>query len=248
MNTNGLVFAAFCLLLLVTYFQNEGLNYFRKRQVADWILDASGLLMQGIAVPLLQTTVLYLLLAELFPGAKGMLSISPVAAFLLNFVAVDYLYYWNHRLLHGSALWPWHAVHHTAENLDVIVTSRNSVWSHFLVVYVWINSLLIFLLAEPAPYILAASITAALDLWRHSKVYPSQPNRIYELFGLFLVTPFHHAWHHSRENVRCNFGANLNLWDRLHGTYSRPNFYPAKLGIVLDETLTQKLFSPVKPG
>ncbi len=77
--------------------------------------------MQGVVIPFAQTSILYLALARFAPQWQGRLELGPAAAFLLNFAGVDYLYYWNHRFLH-SRLCRWHAVHHTAEDLDVWIT------------------------------------------------------------------------------------------------------------------------------
>ena len=62
---------------------------------------------------------------------RGAVEVPSWLAFVISFVVIDYAYYWNHRLLHG-ALWRWHAVHHTASRLDVVVTSRNTLWTPLL--------------------------------------------------------------------------------------------------------------------
>ncbi len=40
-----------------------------------------------------------------------------------------------------------------------------------LIVDPWVNGLLIFLLKDPRAFILSASITASLDLWRHTSFF-----------------------------------------------------------------------------
>jgi sterol desaturase/sphingolipid hydroxylase (fatty acid hydroxylase superfamily) len=214
--------------------------------MSEWVLDGIGLAMQGVVVPILQTTLLFLLLNKALPGFKGCLSLSAPLSFLLNFVVVDYAYYWNHRLLHGSKLWSWHAVHHTAQELDVFVTSRNTLWVHFLIVYVWINALGIFLLKDPTYFLFSAALTAMLDLWRHSALYPKNGNLIYQLASGIILTPHDHAWHHSNEKAHCNFGANLKWWDQIHKTYYNPGYYPSTLGMNLDLNLPRKLLLPFK--
>lgn len=214
---NLIVFITFCTLLISTCFCEERLTLLIRKSIANWTLDISGLFIQGIVIPFFQTTLLYYTLLQFLPHWQDSLRLGPMWIFALHFISVDYLYYWNHRLLHGR-LWHWHIVHHTAERLDVWVSSRNSLWTHFLIVYVWINALFLFLLENPAPYLLSVAITASLDLWRHSQVYPRRPNYIYRLFSKILITPHEHAWHHSNDKIDSNFGANLKIWDRLHGT------------------------------
>ncbi len=225
----SLVFAAFALLAGLTFvFRRDA----PRRTAAEWWLDASGLLTQGLFVPLCQS----FFLAAVLPSAwRGSLSISWGAAFFLNFVLVDYLYYWNHRALHTGLLWPAHLAHHGATKLDVFATSRNTVWAPLLIVYLWVNGFFLFVLADPAPFAWSAALTAALDLWRHSGF------RAHRAVSRILVTPTEHAWHHS-DLADVNFAANLSLWDRLHGTYYSPGREPERLGVPVDSSTLRLLF------
>ena len=42
----------------------------------------------------------------------------------LILVALDFVQYWLHRLFHRATLWPFHAIHHSAEDLDWTTTYR----------------------------------------------------------------------------------------------------------------------------
>ena len=121
-----------------------------------------------------------------------------------------------------------HAVHHTPEMFDVFITARNTLWTPLLIAYIWANGLGLFLLAEPGPFMAAAALTASLDLWRHTTFspVPGSCGRIVSS-ALVLITPHEHMWHHSHDRADDNFGANLALWDRLHGTYYRGVVPPA---------------------
>lgn len=229
-----IVFLAFLLLAVVTVLSGQA----RGRSREDWVLDAFGLLLQGVAMPLLQMTLLYAFLNWMAPGLRGAIPLGFVPGFLLNFIAVDYLYYWNHRLLHSRWLWQAHAVHHSADRFDVFVTSRNTLWTSFLILYFWINGLGLFLLREPAGFLFGASLSAALDLWRHTTYTPSC------WLGWLLILPRDHAWHHSRDRSDCNFGANFSLWDRFHGTYCGAAKAPTVIGIPSKLSLGRKLFYP----
>jgi sterol desaturase/sphingolipid hydroxylase (fatty acid hydroxylase superfamily) len=242
----GLVGLTAAVLLVSTFARLGGWAWLGQRSGRDWLLDGSGLVIQGLLVPVLQATVLYVALARIVPAWQGCLPASAWGAFALNVVAVDYAYYWNHRLLHRAGLWRWHAVHHTATRLDVLVTARNTVLSHFLILYVWINALGAFLLADPTGFLFGAACTAALDLWRHSELAPRGEGAAGRLVRLVLITPVEHAWHHSRTRPDCNFGANLCWWDRLHGTYYRPGRPPERLGVGLGWSFLQKLVLPAR--
>ena len=117
------------------------------------------------------------------------------------------MYYWNHRILHTRKMWPIHVVHHTAQQMDVITTSRNSVWSSLFIIYLWGNGVVVYLLDDPMPYLAAVTITAVLDLWRHSPIHPT--GFLEHFLGMFLILPKDHAWHHSRDQHNINFGANF---------------------------------------
>ena len=240
-----IVFTAFTLLVGLTgWFHWSDLQ---QKSLTDWFLDSAGLWVQGLIVPLLQLTLLQTLYLQLFPVWHRSLAISPALAFGLSFIAVDYLYYWNHRLLH-SRVWCLHHVHHTVTTMDVLGTSRNTLWSSFLLVYLWVHGLWIYLLADPTIYILGVSLTAALDLWRHSRFGPT--GRVYRWLEGWLILPQDHSWHHQRpagdraDHLVCNYGANLKLWDRLHGTLYQSSQWPPTLGQTSRLSLWRQLVYP----
>lgn len=239
-----IVLISFLLFALLTLTVSEWRRDALNRNLSEWALDWSGLVVQGIAVPLLQTVAVYGLLNIVIPQAKGSLKVPYAVAFLLNFVAIDYLYYWNHRLLHSRWLWPVHAVHHTPQRMDVFIASRNTLWSPLLIIYVWVNGLFIFLLNDPAPYILSAAITASLDLWRHTPFAPKPGSFFHRLLSVILITPHEHSWHHSSDRTDKNFGANLSVWDRIHGTYHSPALQPQSFGIESNLNIKRKLLFP----
>ena len=237
------VFAAFVILMMLTATNDRSLTALRSRKFEDWVLDVVGLFFQGILIPILQGTVVYQLYHYLLPSDRA-LFVPPVAAFFLSFVVVDYLYYWNHRLLHSRWLWNLHLVHHTSTEMNVLSTSRNTLWTSFLIIYLWVHPLFIYLLQDPTWYIAGISLSSALDLWRHSTTTPKPNSALYRWLSIFLILPQDHAWHHASENFSGNYGANLKLWDLMHGTYYKCNKAPKSLGIKTNLSLSQKLFYP----
>lgn len=236
--------AAFDVLLIATFCRKGGWALLRKRKKDDWALDLSGLFVQGTLIPWLQVAMVIGALYLIAPELAGTLDLHPAVAFLICFVAVDYGYYWNHRLLHKKRFWHIHKVHHSAPQMDVLVTSRNTLWTSFFIVYLWLNGIMLFLLADPTYYVVAITLTAILDLWRHSTLNPS--GRIATLLGSVLILPRDHAWHHSQDIYDVNFGANLNFWDRLHGTWYQQEKAPARIGLTLDMGLMAKLWWPFR--
>ncbi len=238
------IFVTFIGLVGLTIASPFGRTRLTSRSLEDWLLDSVGLMIQGILIPLLQATVIFQLY-HFLPLQPGCLHLSPLLGFFLSFVVVDYLYYWNHRLLHSKTLWRVHKVHHTVKHLDVLGTSRNTLWASFLIIYLWIHTLFVYLLANPTAYLLGVSLTCALDLWRHSgfAIAPNYP--LHRLLYPWLILPQDHAWHHGSNSFQCNFGANLKLWDKLHGTYNNcHDFEHSKTGVSTRLSLMQKLFFP----
>lgn len=222
-----LVYAAFSLLVLLTFNDPRHRLALANKSKTIWTLDLLSLCIQGFAVPFLQTVCIFWICHLIFPGMQGKLSLHWSLVAALNLLAVDYCYYANHRALHSRWLWPLHLVHHTVEDMDVFATSRNSVFTHFFIVYLWCNGIFLYFLADPVPYLWAIAISASLDLWKHSTVAPSPGSTLHRLLKLVLITPHEHAWHHSGGSI--NYGANFSFWDRLHGTYYCPAHAPQKL-------------------
>lgn len=213
-----IVFSFFLLLAILTLVVPAERTHCLARSRHEWLLDCAGLLMQGVVIPFLQMALVYRGLVILAPSLHSSVDIPGWASFALNFIGVDYLYYWNHRLLHQPRLWPMHMVHHGAKRLDFVVTSRNTLWTPFFIVYLWMNGLMIFLLKEPQWYVLGASLSAGLDLWRHTRFSPPVQSAFFRSLHRIFIFPIDHAWHHSTDVYNVNFGANLKLWDQLHGT------------------------------
>jgi sterol desaturase/sphingolipid hydroxylase (fatty acid hydroxylase superfamily) len=126
--------------------------------------------------------------------------------------------------------------------MDILGTSRNTAWTSLLIVYLWVHPLFLYLLQDSTAYALGISLTAVLDLWRHSRLMPNPS--IQRLVSVWLILPTDHAWHHASQAQPCNYGANLKLWDRFHGTYYACSNPPESLGIPTTLTLAQHLFYP----
>lgn len=225
------VFIAFWVLLLVGLKNKSYRERTLQRTSLEWFLDGFGLFAQGIVVPLIQSILVAGILKMLFPATAGSLNVSPLVAFLGNVLVIDYLYYWNHRLLHHDNFWWVHRIHHSVRHLDVIATSRNTIWSNVFILYWWVNGVMLFLLAEPAPYLAGIAVTAILDIWRHSGEAGLFSTSFMKRLSRLLLTPLDHAWHHSTHKARVNYGGNFNFWDKLHGTYYSAEVYPAEVGI-----------------
>jgi sterol desaturase/sphingolipid hydroxylase (fatty acid hydroxylase superfamily) len=128
--------------------------------------------------------------------------------------------------------------------MDVFVTSRNTLWTSFAIIYLWASSAFMFLLADATPYLIGAGLTAGLDLARHSPLDFSRFPRLERILGLVLILPRDHALHHADGLRFGNYGANIVWWDKLHGTYLGHELRVQKLGVDNDLSLARSLFWP----
>ncbi len=242
-----LVFCAFSILLTISLLCKQKKTDIFSRTKNQWIVDGVSLLNQGYLVPFLQKIIAGLIIAYFFAGSSKFLSLNPLILFLLHFTLIDYLYYWNHRIFHKKQFWWLHSVHHSSPKMDILMTSKNSLWTPFFIVYIWIHAFFLSIIANPTPYLIGLATSACLDLWRHSgfNVNLNSNNSIQYLWWL-LITPNDHSWHHSSNKYDVNFGANLTLWDRMHGTFFRAIDKTPKIGTKTKLNLFKTLFFPIE--
>lgn len=144
------------------------------------------------------------------------------------YLLVDLLAYWNHRMFHGGRWWPFHAVHHSSEELDWMSSIRvhpvnELVGNLCRAVPVLLLGLNPLLTASTAPVLtLYAVLLHANVNWDFGP-----------LRGV-IASPVFHRWHHSRDPsaVDTNFAGLFPVWDILFGTYYMPrDRVPENFGI-----------------
>lgn len=136
--------------------------------------------------------------------------------YLLLFVALEYCYYWYHRLSHKVRwLWVSHAVHHSSTQMNFSAAYRLS-WTNKIS-----GSLLFFLPLcaigyRPNVVLFAFGVNLLYQFWIHNDWTP----RLGFLEGI-INTPSNHRVHHAlnKEYVNANYGGVLVVFDRLFGTY-----------------------------
>jgi sterol desaturase/sphingolipid hydroxylase (fatty acid hydroxylase superfamily) len=144
------------------------------------------------------------------------------------YVLVDFCAYWMHRLFHRGRWWPFHAVHHSSEELD------------------WLGSLrvhpvndLVNKLAQATPVLLlgfnpTVTLSTAPILTFYALFLHANVNWDFGPLRSVISTPVFHRWHHSREREAWdkNFAGLLPVWDILFGTYYMPkDRMPENFGI-----------------
>jgi lathosterol oxidase len=150
------------------------------------------------------------------------------AQFVLMVVVADLTQYWTHRAFHAVPwLWRFHAVHHSADQMDWLAGSR----LHLLDIAVTrgLTYVPIYLLGfAPVPLAVYLVFVSAQATFIHANVR-------FEFRALqwILATPRFHHWHHAAEPeaVDTNFAVHLPLLDVLFGTAYLPNRWPAAYGL-----------------
>lgn len=137
---------------------------------------------------------------------------------LLTLIAVDFLYYWDHRCAHENRTY-WalaHSVHHSSPHFDQTTALRVSFVDGFI--SPWFYLPLVLLGVDPLLVLGAFAVIIAYQQWLHTELIDRLP-----LFDGWLNTPSNHRVHHAMQPqyLDKNYGAVLIIWDRLFGTYAR---------------------------
>src|SRR5690606_26997759 len=109
-----------------------------------------------------------LILGFIFPFAVDTIDFHSTYLFVGSLILGDYAFYWSHRLFHSQKLFPIHFIHHTSPRMDLLATSRNTLWQPLLYPHVWLISFALLVFTNPAPIILAVEIMGVFDYWNHS--------------------------------------------------------------------------------
>jgi sterol desaturase/sphingolipid hydroxylase (fatty acid hydroxylase superfamily) len=144
------------------------------------------------------------------------------------YVLVDFVGYWSHRLFHTGKWWPFHAVHHSSEDLDWLGALRVHPVND-LVNKLAQASPLLLLGFNPLVTLSTAPFFTLYAIFLHANV-----NWDFGPLRAVIATPVFHRWHHSRDREAWdkNFAGLLPLWDIIFGTYYMPRGrWPENFGI-----------------
>jgi sterol desaturase/sphingolipid hydroxylase (fatty acid hydroxylase superfamily) len=157
------------------------------------------------------------------------------AAVALAVLGWDFIYYWNHRLMHESRhLWAIHVVHHSSERYNLSTALRQPVADTLGTSVPY--GLLCLVGLSPELVATARGVNLLYQFWIHTETIGrlGRPEAV-------LNSPSHHRVHHG-SNPRYldrNHGSILIIWDRLFGT-----FEPEGETVVYGLTKDIKTFNP----
>lgn len=184
---------------------------------------------------------LYFLISALFVQVLTFLSLAPSLAILehtdwggfrsavgsqpliLQFLEImfltDLVQYWVHRLFHRIPfLWNFHAIHHSAQVMDWLASSRMHVVEIVCLRGFTVIPMYILGFSQPALYAYLIFV-----FFLSSFVHSNMRFRV-GFLDRILVTPRFHHWHHGieREAIDVNFAVHFPILDLIFGTYHLP--------------------------
>ena len=144
------------------------------------------------------------------------------------YLLVDFTAYWTHRLFHRGRWWPFHAVHHSSEDLDWLGSLRVHPVNDLVNKIAQVTPVLL-LGYNPLVTLSTAPVLTFYAIFLHANV-----NWDFGPLRSVIATPVFHRWHHSKDRAAWdkNFAGLFPLWDLLFGTYYMPkDRYPENFGI-----------------
>ncbi len=141
-----------------------------------------------------------------------------IFTWIILFIAVDFFYYWFHRLAHEiNVLWGGHVVHHQSEEYNLSVALRQGAFQKFGSFLFYLP--LAFIGFDPVMFIVVSQFQTLYQFWIHTKTIHLLPAPL----EFVLNTPSHHRVHHGRnpKYIDKNHGGTLIIWDRLFDTFQK---------------------------
>jgi sterol desaturase/sphingolipid hydroxylase (fatty acid hydroxylase superfamily) len=143
--------------------------------------------------------------------------------------------YWGHRWTHEIPfLWRFHNIHHSAEELDWLVTAKahpvDIVFTHFCSLV----PMYVLGLAQPLGSrvdLVPMIVTVAGTFWGY--FIHANLNWRFGWLEWLISTPAFHHWHHTNDGpevINKNYSSMLPWVDRCFGTLYLPHSFPEKYG------------------
>jgi sterol desaturase/sphingolipid hydroxylase (fatty acid hydroxylase superfamily) len=143
--------------------------------------------------------------------------------------------YWGHRWSHEIPfLWRFHVIHHSAEEMDWLVTTKAHPVDLFFTHFCALVPLYVTGLAQPlgnradfAPM----AVTAITMYWAY--FIHANLNWRFGFLEWLISTPGFHHWHHTNDGpdvLNKNYAATFPWMDKCFGTLHLPKEWPRKYG------------------
>ncbi|MHB2169159.1 sterol desaturase family protein [Alsobacter sp. R-9] len=205
----------------------------RKLPRAGTVTDLAHVVISGffIRVGLMGLIVIAVQAGTLaVPGAvrDGIASWPLLVQVVVATVIADLGFYVAHRIMHAvPALWHFHAVHHSSEQLDWLAASRVHPVDQVFTKGLSLGPVFVLGFSDTA-----LAITGVIYFWQSVVVHANVRLPVGPLRWIIATPEFHH-WHHANhpEAYDKNFSGQLPLWDIVFGTAHMPGGMPTRYGV-----------------
>lgn len=146
---------------------------------------------------------------------------------LVTIMVLDFVNYWNHRVLHTTPFWGIHAVHHADQHMTWTTSYRVHVFEGLIM------ALGVVLLSGWLNLPIEAVGIAGVIQGLHNKYVHCQLGWTHGPLRKWIISPNNHRWHHAAipEAHNKNFGDIFAVWDRMFGTYYDPCICDVEIGL-----------------
>ncbi len=163
-------------------------------------------------------------------------------------------FYWGHRWTHEiPLLWRFHAVHHSAEEIDWLVNTRAHPFDIVFVRLCGFVPLYVLGLAQPTRGVTLDVVPLIVMLCATLWGFFVHANLRWRFgwLSVLISTPAFHHWHHTNdEHVNKNYASMLPFFDLLFGTWYMPKEqWPSRYGTdtPVASRLAAQLLEPMMP-
>jgi sterol desaturase/sphingolipid hydroxylase (fatty acid hydroxylase superfamily) len=153
------------------------------------------------------------------PFGGRWLAATPLAVQVCGLLlATDFCQYWLHRAFHSSALWPFHAVHHSAREVNWTTTFRTHPVNYLAVSGSMAAGARLVGFSETS-LLVAGPILFLSGVIAHANL-----NWTFGPLRFVLASPVFHRWHHCADAAarERNFAPMFPVWDLMFGTFRMP--------------------------
>ncbi|RFS14550.1 sterol desaturase family protein [Emticicia sp. C21] len=211
----------------------------------EWHITVAGLALSSVITRPLSFLFTTYVLSYFFSDYYNYFSdVSFWAGLAITCLLEDFTQYWWHRAAHTFPwLWKGHRVHHSAPEMSVLLSGRNS-WVYLLLFPSRIVSATLVFLGFGEAFIVGYFLKILIGIASYSSIPWDKP--LYKIKWLspimwvierIISTPATHHAHHAANDhdgigvINGNYGNMFFIWDVLFGTGKITRQFPEKIGL-----------------